>query len=317
MDKVLKQRLIGATILIALAVIFIPMLFDDRPERDGVRDTAIELPPAPVDRREVRRLPLNPDVVREAPPPPPEPLVPEREEREITLLEPEFLDEQPLVLSPEPAPAAIDEVVEPAPQTPALAAAVPEVAPATPAAAAAQPATAAAPAPGAASWLVQVASFSSADTANRVSEQLTSLGHAAAVDVIVRGDSRLYRVRTGPYATRADGDRARSQIATAVRGVDPVVISLPAGVSAPPAARAQAGAYSVQVGSFTARANADRLSEQLRGAGFDAFIHPDESGARPIWRVRVGALASRDEAAELRRRLLDQAGLEGLIVSDP
>ncbi|MGY6553841.1 MAG: SPOR domain-containing protein [Wenzhouxiangella sp.] len=314
MDKVLKQRLIGATILIALAVIFIPMLFDERPDREGVRDTAIELPPAPVDRREVRRLPLDPDVVREAPPPPPEPVVAEREEREITLLEPEFLDEQPFVLIPEPTPEVLDDVAEPEPEAPALAEAVRETSSPTPTPAPAQPA---APASGSASWMVQVASFSSADTANRVSEQLAGLGHAAAVDVIVRGDSRLYRVRTGPYATRADGDRARSQIATTVRGVDPVVMSAPAGLSAPPAARAAAGDYSVQVGSFTARANADRLSEQLRGAGFDAFIHPDESGARPIWRVRVGALASRDEATELRRRLLDQAGLEGLIVSDP
>lgn len=311
MDKVLKQRLIGATILIALAVIFIPMLFDDRPERDAMRDTAIELPPPPVDRREVRRLPLDPDVVRDAPSPPPEPVAPAPEEREITLLEPEILDEQPLVVIPEPLPEAVEDALLVPPETDVLAEAQPEAPEDTPA-----PAPPAASAPAGAAWMVQVASFSSADTANRISEQLEGLGHAAVVDVIVRGDSRLYRVRTGPYPTRADGDRARAQIAATVSGVDPVVMSAPSGLSAAPAARA-AGAYSVQVGSFTARANADRLTEQLRRAGFDAFIHPDESGSRPIWRVRVGALASRDEATELRRRLLDQAGLEGLIVSDP
>src|SRR6056297_1696486 len=64
MDKVLKQRLIGASILIALAVIFVPMLFDG-PENDPVsRELNIELPSAPGDRAPIRRLPLDPDQSR-------------------------------------------------------------------------------------------------------------------------------------------------------------------------------------------------------------------------------------------------------------
>lgn len=334
MDKVLKQRLIGATILIALAVIFVPMLFDEGPEREQLRDTAIELPPPPVDRREVRRLPLNPEQVREAPAtvaPAPEPLLPDPAERDMALFEatPE-LDELPPV-QPDDSIRLVEDAADSLP----LAAAPPERAPepmvAAPApvmpAPAPAPATPSVPAPAVpasagGSWVVQVASFSSADTADRVVEQLGRLGHSAMVDVIVRGDSRLYRVRTGPYASRAEGDRAQAQIAGAVRGVDPVVMSAPAGSggSAAPAARSAATAgtaFSVQVGSFTTRPNADRLSEQLRAAGFDAFLHPDETGSRPIWRVRVGTLANRDEATSLRRRLLDEAGLEGMVVSHP
>lgn len=323
MDKVLKQRLIGATILIALAVIFVPMLFDDRPDRDQARDTAIELPPPPAERREVRRLPLDPELAREVsapppPPPPPEPVVVEPDEREITLLEPQLAEDQPPLRVPEESAEPWEELAETLPEPisePELEEPAPAPEPRLPEARPAPPA-AVSPAAGSAAWMVQVASFSSADTADRVMQQLGGLGHPATVDVIVRGDSRLYRVRTGPYATRADGDRARAQIAATVGGVDPVVMSAPAGTTSPAPAPG-VGEFSVQVGSFTARANADRLTEQLQGAGFAAFIHPDESGSRPIWRVRVGTLATRDEAANLRRQLLDQAGLEGMIVSHP
>ncbi|MFW5815676.1 MAG: SPOR domain-containing protein [Wenzhouxiangella sp.] len=51
--------------------------------------------------------------------------------------------------------------------------------------------------------------------------------------------------------------------------------------------------------------------------GFDAFIHADETGSRPIWRVRVGVFPQREQAAELQRTLREQLGLEGLLVSHP
>lgn len=304
MDKVLKQRLVGAVILIALAVIFVPMLFDERPEREGVRDSVIDLPPPPADRREVRRLPLDPQQAREVPPPPEvETAVPERVEPEISLLEPDraVADEAP-VSAPDDAHAALepepsvepDSVSEPAPSPEPE----PSVAPSDPGGA----------------FIVQIGSFSSGETAGRITEQLGRLGHDASADLIVRGDSRLHRVRTGPYTSRADADRARTQIAATVAGIEPVVLSAPAGLEAPPQ---RSAGLSVQVGSFTARVNADRLTEQLLEQGFDAFIHPDETGPRDIWRVRVGSLGSREEAASLRRELLERAGLEGLIVNHP
>ena len=64
MDKVLKRRLIGASILIALAVIFVPMLLVDPDSvRDGGGD-AIDVPPMPDSAREVRRIPLDPEAAR-------------------------------------------------------------------------------------------------------------------------------------------------------------------------------------------------------------------------------------------------------------
>ncbi|CAG7857122.1 hypothetical protein MCAMS1_01847 [biofilm metagenome] len=47
MDHELKQRLIGAVVITALAAIFIPMLFDDPVDTSGKEVTELSIPPAP------------------------------------------------------------------------------------------------------------------------------------------------------------------------------------------------------------------------------------------------------------------------------
>lgn len=49
MDHELKQRLIGAVVVTALATIFIPMLFDDPVDTSGKAVTELAIPQAPVD----------------------------------------------------------------------------------------------------------------------------------------------------------------------------------------------------------------------------------------------------------------------------
>jgi DedD protein len=48
MDQELKQRLVGAVVLTSLAVIFVPMLFDDPIDQSGKRIGELEIPPQPV-----------------------------------------------------------------------------------------------------------------------------------------------------------------------------------------------------------------------------------------------------------------------------
>ncbi len=320
MDKVLKQRLVGAAILIALAVIFVPMLFDGGDERDIRRDSALDLPPPPADRREVRRLPLDPGRVTEPEPvAEPEPVIePEApaEPDEIALLAPAQEDRPapmddapaPAEAQPEPPAESITATEQPAPPEPAPEPeAEPEPVPAEEAEEAEDVS--------AGDWVVQVASFSSAETAERIGEQLERLGHSVGMDTLVRGETRLHRLRTGPYADRAGAERARSQIAATVSGVEPVVRQQP-GLTAPASAPVESG-YSVQVGSFAERANADRQLAQLTERGYEAFIHPDETGSRAIWRVRVGLFGARSQAVALQRELVEVAGLEGLVVSHP
>ena len=59
MDTPLKQRLIGAIVLVALAVIFLPMLVKGPAPDSGVANVPISAPAAPSDGQfETRELPL-------------------------------------------------------------------------------------------------------------------------------------------------------------------------------------------------------------------------------------------------------------------
>lgn len=59
MDTALKQRLIGAIVLVALAVIFLPMLVKGPAPSSGVADVPLEAPAAPANGEfETRELPL-------------------------------------------------------------------------------------------------------------------------------------------------------------------------------------------------------------------------------------------------------------------
>ena len=57
-----------------------------------------------------------------------------------------------------------------------------------------------------------------------------------------------------------------------------------------------AGRWAVQVGSFSSRANADRLSGWCRENGFGARVVAGKEGDRNLYRVRVGPFASREDA---------------------
>ena len=287
MDKVLKRRLVGATILIALAVIFVPMLLDVDEEDLAQRTMEIDVPAVPERERQVRRIPLDPEAARRVDPDEP---VPEPDPR------PEEAQAEPPV---EPAPElagpdetdlpAADPVEEPEPE--------------------AEPQVPAAEHDG--DWVVQVASFSSIQTANQVSERLEAQGHRVLTDVITRGETSLHRLRTGPYAGEGEAEQARAQIRATVAGVEPAVVNLA------DAAQPERAGYAVQVGSFSSRENADNLTKRLTEQGFEAFMFEDSAAGRAIWRVRVGPEGDRSSAEALLARLTEEARVEGLVVSHP
>ena len=69
MNPELKQRLIGALVVTALAAIFIPMLFDDPIDNSGQSVTALNIPETPIATGEVsaNKLPTNANQVLNAP----------------------------------------------------------------------------------------------------------------------------------------------------------------------------------------------------------------------------------------------------------
>ncbi|MGY6589057.1 MAG: SPOR domain-containing protein [Wenzhouxiangella sp.] len=339
MDKVLKQRLIGATILIALAVIFVPMLFDGPQDRPQQQPVALDLPQPSGDREPIRRLALEPEPSRGGTGLPsdrePRPAS-ERSRADISdaidLLarepEAETGDEAPAAEVPAdvapPMPLAEPEMTEPEPIAQAARdtdpepepeiAPEPEVEPATPTPPVASPPATASGEP---VWLVQVVTYGALDSAEQTVEQLDRLGHAAHINPLVRANTRLHRVRTGPYASRSAADQAAAQIRQTLTGVEPVVVHEPLPSSVASAAGGAEAGYAVQVGSFSARDNVDRLVSQLEEAGFVALTVEDRSGQRTIWRVRIGPVGSRADAERRLVQLREMTGQDGIVVSHP
>jgi DedD protein len=55
--------------------------------------------------------------------------------------------------------------------------------------------------------------------------------------------------------------------------------------------------WSVQLGSFSSKANADKLVHQLKARGFSAYVISSGSGSSSRFRVRMGPMPDRATAA--------------------
>ena len=213
MDFVLKQRLVGAVVLVALGVIFIPMLLEG-PDRTLVPD--IDTVPELVDEAPGRPLASFPE---------PEP-VDRQVDRSVVMKEtgaPALADgtEQPLALPPAEPPAdtgsAAAEPVATSPE-PALA---PEPIPEP------KPENSVAPSSDElAGWVVQVGSFSSEPNALALRDKLRKAGFTTQVERVQVDGAQRYRVRVGPYLERADAEKDQQQIAKGFP-VKPRVLSHP------------------------------------------------------------------------------------------
>jgi DedD protein len=72
----------------------------------------------------------------------------------------------------------------------------------------------------------------------------------------------------------------------------------------------------IQLGSFTSRANAERLAQQLKAQGFSASIAEGTDSGRKWYRVRSGPERDHTAAQALARRLRD-SGHAGTLVPSP
>ncbi|OQX32022.1 MAG: hypothetical protein C3L25_14055 [Candidatus Sedimenticola endophacoides] len=87
-----------------------------------------------------------------------------------------------------------------------------------------------------------------------------------------------------------------------------------------PQAEPTPSAWVIQAGSFSSQENADTLMQELRAAGYPAFVDPAEIGGNTLHRVQIGPEASRGKAEEMLRRLheiLSAKKLEGALRSYP
>ena len=80
---------------------------------------------------------------------------------------------------------------------------------------------------------------------------------------------------------------------------------MPAEVSA-----GQSAGYSIQVTTLRESDAAERMAQGLVDKGYPAFVVPPAPGVPvPVFRVRVGTYADRDEAEQVLRRLEGEESL--------
>ncbi len=162
----IKQRFVGFVVLVAIAVIFWPIVFVTPENADDFELTAFEMPPKPAVAVSERREPVL-DKVDQS-------ILPEMPERQIPIVQP--VD----IASPLPDVALVDADEEPEQQASALERAefddqgLPV------------------------SWELQIATFSNAERAEEISQLLRDKGHKAYVSPIILDDQRLFRVMIGP-----------------------------------------------------------------------------------------------------------------------
>lgn len=234
MDQELKQRLIGAAVITALAAIFVPMLFDDPIDESGKSINELKIPELPAKAQDVEIMPLPekvedvatlaeekkpdaPAVVYEgdeeadlepsrplaritaketAPPPPP-----------IKIVEPDA-EEEDVAIQAAPVESKA-KPVKPAPAATVAEAPVKAVKPAV-----VEPATKTAT--GAESTVTRLylnaGSFSQLSNAQSLQDTLKKQGFAASIKEVSTEKGKIYKVRVGPMLDKAKAQAVKSKL---------------------------------------------------------------------------------------------------------
>ncbi|MBC3376200.1 SPOR domain-containing protein [Pseudomonas sp. SWRI92] len=200
LDKAYKQRMVGALVLVALAVIFLPMLFSRQDEQRQVTVDAPSAPQAP----SVPPVQVEPVAVPEPQALPQEP-VPSDEELAEQSTEPSApTASAPAAVAPAPsAPSKPVVAPTPVPATPAV-----KPPPSQPITPATKPDTTQSRVDAnglSVSWSVQLASLTSRESAEKLQKNLRSQGYNA----YIRSADGKNRVFVGPLIERAEADRLR------------------------------------------------------------------------------------------------------------
>lgn len=193
LDNVFKQRMVGALVLIAVAVIFLPMLFN---REDETRQVQVDTPAAP-------QAPVAPRVQVEPVPVPEPQILPEEpagDEAAVASQPPSM----PIAPAPTTRAAPTTAPASPAPKPAAKPAPAPPATQAT-----AKPAPSGVDANGlSVSWAVQLASMSNRVNADNLQKTLRTQGYNA----YIRTADGVNRVFVGPLIERAEADRLRDQL---------------------------------------------------------------------------------------------------------
>ncbi|WP_312237711.1 SPOR domain-containing protein [Stenotrophomonas sp.] len=341
MDTPLKQRLIGAIVLVALAVIFLPMLVKGPAPDSGVASVPISAPAAPSDGQfETRELPL---------------------------------------VAPTGGATGLLGASSTQPLQDNAAAAAPAATDTSPAVAAGNFAVSfgaygsqadadaviaylkksqlpgfseAATINGRQAWRVRVGPYADRAQAEAARLQAVKVRNDVKAEVVTldaRADTAVAAApaaaptptptpaAASPAASSAAAAPASATVKTESLPPEPVAAAKPApkpepkpapakpepkpeaaaAVTAPAAPAASSVGFAVQLGAFGQASEANALRDKVRAAGFSAFVEQVRTDKGTLNRVRVGPVANRAEAENLKAQVASKVGVAGMVRPHP
>lgn len=333
MDTPTKQRLVGAAVLVALAVIFLPLLVKGPAPDSGVSDVPLTMPDAPADDMQSRDLPLvapqggAQGALSDAPPAAGDrlPTVDTAGSQAPDAPPPDALQpagvaggDYAVHFGTYATSADADSIV-------------------------AQLRRARLPGfreqttlNGRTAWRVRVGPYATRADAEASRVRATGVRSDVGARVVVLDVDAASAV-TPVAATSQPASKAATTVvttealppvvkpatptpaptpatpapATAAKPAETPTASTPAPTSSAPAASGVG--YAVQVGAFGNAAEAGKLRDRLRAAGFSAFTETVNADKGTLTRVRVGPVPSKSEADSLKAQVSAKAGMSGIV----
>ena len=187
-----RRRLVGAIAVVAMVVIFLPMVLDNEPKPASQGDIDIKIPSPSGDSFISKIVPLGPTASQPQP-------------QQSAVAPPS---------TPSAPPAAVTPIKQAESESPPPA--VPAAKKATPAPKAVEK-TKTAPkskvaTKGAGDFVVQVAALNDVAKAKQMEEQLAGAGIKAYTEVVATVKGKVMRVRVGPLKTREEAEKMRDKL---------------------------------------------------------------------------------------------------------
>jgi DedD protein len=327
MDPGLKTRLLGAAVLIALAVIFVPMLL---PSPDsGSPSASTKMVPEPSGELQTRVLQVGPDgasagsSTAAAINDPDHVATLNLEGHPAAALQPLSsglpieATTEPAASAPASAPAASAPVVAPLKPEPAVAVAKTS-APAASAPVKADPIAGGAGAAAGALYTVNLGVYANHASADKLVANAKQHGFTALATPETYQGKPVMRVRVGPFQSHAQAEAARLKLKSFEKvsmSIDAGVFNQPADAPASAIAATQSGAWAVQLAAYSDEASANKMRDRLRGQGIDGYVDSVNTAKGKLWRVRAGPFASRGVAESTREQIAQKFNVKGNIVT--
>lgn len=324
MDEQLKRRLVGAAVLMLLAVIVVPLFFEDKPPKDpsalpeAMQEHPLALPPAD-------SAGATPNAAEQSMPAPPVSAARSKNRKyEVVPLDD---------TSAKPAPS------EPAPQEPASASTT--AAPGESAAYPEEDGEDTAPTPRVVS-APAVPSSKLKPTTQKPAAKLAET-QPAKPNSRSTGTETRSRPETAPAATRksetSPGTKSvktttsstAKKPAPTPKVTDAPVKKSPTPVATSPASPTKKAAtspvtkpkqvtegksWTVQAGTFADESNARNLVEKLKKRNLPAKVHAVEGSSGKVYRVTVGSGVERTQAEKIQKELSSKDGVNGVILQN-